>query len=983
MKQFPRKIIKGCRKVNKFIKRHLINGTKGVISLFLAILMVPFATIAGALVNAARINSAVAIFDEALCNASNSTLGTYEEFLRERFGLLAMAQNTSGEGGSYTVENLISDTFKKYMEMNLGTLSNTYVSTELDAAGVYPLADTDVLLSQVYESGKYLVPTKLVVDGLCLEDILNSLTDSMGMVTSIFDTLSAGSNMVTSLTDCEIKFNSLKDELDKLATAETTYDSAYDEFNSAVNAYNSLIDEMNRKIRSAENRVSNAESSLSSCDSTYESEKAKVQGILDEIEAIENEKDAAGNPVDNSERIAEIKEEHKEELKAYNDAEKALDNAKTELTNADSSLSSIKNSYATRISEKKTTVETEKREYVAAIDGLADAVLASGNAVTAAQSSVASAINSGVQLVSSVGSTIAESQKQATSKQKEDLKKNRTTAKEKGDNDALSQIDKQLEEIEKQSLTSSNENKVEKAYLSATKDYTSSLNDFIVEDYNTLYGDLYSEIVNFKNEVNGFSIPTDSIKMSSAKYKNFDLLLDSQDVLDLQDGIAGEIASSAFLSTLKALVGFIKALFDISLSFDPDLIATIDEGYYKDSIGGLPSKKDRTDPRYSLKSDYAEIDKAKSDDYKELLGEYSSNKGVAGSVNTLDSIVDSIMTDIDTIKSSAEGEWKWSNIWTKLKSLVSAAASLAGHLVDLAKDIVNSFLTSVYQKILLSGYIAYNTANRTTFEGQALTGASYNLPTATSEKQGYAFYGAETEYILNGSTSEIDNQEAVCTTIYIIRLVYDVLFIACNQEVATIAGEAGAATFGIGTVVVYLLYILAEPLVDTLILVNGGTVPIIKTKLYLTPSGITDLIGAFYHLGLSEEEKNEAYKGVVDVMGAGNTSESFSQNYADAVSGFKEDSSDSLSEMLTFDYTKTLVLIMMFKSPNTMIERLADVIQMECTYDVKTKINSYDFDLDKSFTYLRASGKFSSNEFIKISESSVLNSTERVVYRGY
>ena len=41
---------------------HYINGTKGVISLFLAILMVPFATIAGSLVNAARINSAVAVF---------------------------------------------------------------------------------------------------------------------------------------------------------------------------------------------------------------------------------------------------------------------------------------------------------------------------------------------------------------------------------------------------------------------------------------------------------------------------------------------------------------------------------------------------------------------------------------------------------------------------------------------------------------------------------------------------------------------------------------------------------------------------------------------------------------------------------------------------------------------------------------------------------------------------------------------------------
>ena len=88
-----------------------INGTNGVISLFLAILMVPFASIAGALVNSARINSSVAIFDEALCSASNSTLGTYDNFLRERFGLLAMDQNTASGGSGYSAVKLEDDAF--------------------------------------------------------------------------------------------------------------------------------------------------------------------------------------------------------------------------------------------------------------------------------------------------------------------------------------------------------------------------------------------------------------------------------------------------------------------------------------------------------------------------------------------------------------------------------------------------------------------------------------------------------------------------------------------------------------------------------------------------------------------------------------------------------------------------------------------------------------------------------------------------------
>ena len=106
MKKCPGRLKKLYKKLNKGFHRY-INGTKGVISLFLAILMVPFATIAGSLVNAARINSAIAVFDEALCNASNSTLGTYDEFLRKRFGMLAMSQNTASYGSGYTAQDLI------------------------------------------------------------------------------------------------------------------------------------------------------------------------------------------------------------------------------------------------------------------------------------------------------------------------------------------------------------------------------------------------------------------------------------------------------------------------------------------------------------------------------------------------------------------------------------------------------------------------------------------------------------------------------------------------------------------------------------------------------------------------------------------------------------------------------------------------------------------------------------------------------------
>lgn len=221
-----------------------INGTNGVISLFLAILMVPFASIAGVLVNSARINSAVAIFDEALCNASNSTLGTYDKFLRERFGLLAMNQNTASGGSGYSVQQLIQDTFKEYMDKNLTVLSNTYETSTVSASGVYPLADTDVLLSQVYEAGKYTIPIKMTMDSFSVEDILNYLTKDLGFAKNIMSSISSGVSVVDKIGNCKEKFDAAIEKLKKLDEGTVKYDSAYNEFYNAVSDYNNVIDEI-------------------------------------------------------------------------------------------------------------------------------------------------------------------------------------------------------------------------------------------------------------------------------------------------------------------------------------------------------------------------------------------------------------------------------------------------------------------------------------------------------------------------------------------------------------------------------------------------------------------------------------------------------------------------------------------------------------------------------------------------------------------
>lgn len=75
------------KKINKYI-----NGTQGVISLFMAIVMLPFSSTALLIVESARYQSAIEIVDEMLDCIGFSSIAEYDSYLEERFNVLAMSQ---------------------------------------------------------------------------------------------------------------------------------------------------------------------------------------------------------------------------------------------------------------------------------------------------------------------------------------------------------------------------------------------------------------------------------------------------------------------------------------------------------------------------------------------------------------------------------------------------------------------------------------------------------------------------------------------------------------------------------------------------------------------------------------------------------------------------------------------------------------------------------------------------------------------------
>ncbi len=977
----------------RFTRRY-INGTKGVISLFLAILMLPFVSIGGALINAARVDSAVAVFDEALCNASNSTLGTYDEFLRKRFGLLAISQNTSSRGGGYTVQNLISDTFEYYMEQNVGVLSNTYIEMETGAAGVYPLADTGVLLTQVQEYGKYAIPAKLVMDGFCIDDIIASLSKNMNVAKNFLGTFSNGADLVQKVDNCGEKFDEADTKLSNFETEKTGYENAYAAFEAAADRYNSLVDEMARKVQECRDNIASAEAQITSCNEAVEEEAGKYPDSSAEWDTMKNEKDESGEPVDNSAKMENFEMAH-EELKGYVKAQGELEDAQKELEKANENLETVIAEYQGKLDAQRGMVESAKSTYVVQIGAFAAAVKAAGDAVIGAQGAYSAAAGAGVNLVTSMANTGMACQQKGLDNQIEGMKKSQQAAKERGDNTAAYLWGDQINEAQAKKDELSDEKTLLNAFSSSALTANNAMNQFASEPYGEKFNSLYLKLIELKGTVETYTLADGyETPMPDTGYcfaADVDAPITKTRLEKIRGDLAGEIENAPFMAIAQALCGFIDAIASFSDWVDPKLTAVIDPNVYAD-IGGLPSSKARGEGSpYCLKSAYDAKDSQKSEDYKRLLGSYSGSAAKPGDgTGTLDLLVQ-IVEDIRDLSECLKGEWGWYNLFGKIKTLINVGSRLAKNLITIFLKIGVVLAEAAGQKILLAGYVAYNIPNRTTYTGSALTGGRYNLPNAQSRLQGYAFYGAEAEYIMKGYASEAENLSAVFNNVWLIRLIYDFFFVITNQEVHSIAGAAGSVTFGIGAAIVFILYFVAEPFVDTLVLVNGGQVPIWKSKLYLTPSGITDLIKAFYKLTLNEDQKNEAYQAVVKCMGVGKVSDKFAQSYADAYqSGIKDPEiggSSKLVSSLTFDYTKTILFAMLFENKEKMLNRLADVIQMEASfYAAEPSLNgigTYTFNLDQSYTYLRAWGSFSTNEFIPVSGSAGLKSKERVVYRGY
>ncbi len=410
-------------------------------------------------------------------------------------------------------------------------------------------------------------------------------------------------------------------------------------------------------------------------------------------------------------------------------------------------------------------------------------------------------------------------------------------------------------------------------------------------------------------------------------------------VVDNAEATMKDKATDGLLTLLTKLVNIIKNLFNLQLFFDPSLNA------------------------------FVTIEEPAGSPYSDFLN------ALGGLFTAIDNFKDAL-SGLRFLKMLKELATMCKKMWDMLKAVANITVSRIESILALVDDVLNGRWKNVYQRALASGYMVYNLPNRTndanqmeynktnksvmlSLTGEGVTGFKYNniaRPAVVTGQNGNItapegktifeelgefmnnlkagggsdkmFKGAELEYIMAGTNSELANQTVTFFDLYFLRLLVDIPSVFGDGEVDAIAGAANIACW-----VVYILYIIAEPFCDTVLLVNKQDVPLIKTKCWLTATNAVNFISKLGEAVLA----NSPLKADL---------EEFTGEYSTG-EGEKIDGG--------IDYkTHILLLLMINVEPNTQIARLSDLIDLETKEYYRQ--NGKIFSMSKAYTAVQVSG---------------------------
>lgn len=921
-----------------------INGVKGAISLFLAVLMTPFMSIALVLVESGRYNSAVSLLDEALGISAVSLLADYDPYLQNRWGLLGIQQEA----------DLDAD-LMEFLNFNTASMGNSFALSNTDAEGMYPLSDPEVLRFQVLEYSKLNGPTRLASELVStvasMSEFLENIKKKLTLFQDITKTLTSGIKIVDSAIDLTEKTDKLEESANKLDDLATEYNSDYATFETAVNT------------------------------------------LIDEIAAIAAENIALDNLLSDWHRLCAEKEELLElgfmaNSREVKDKQAEIDEKDRQIREQSGAIAASRSSISSFITDAK-NAQTAYADVIRRIADEMDNFRSLAASVREAMESLDSNILSGV---SNLGQLMVDAEKKRTnydqvSKDLEQSKKDLAEMEEKGLDESDPEYKKKLEEKNKLEAEFSvlEEEKcaleTEIAVIKATQASIGEMNDELnnsFEDYDdATLGKQATAFRNLKTLVESLNIDrlcSTSEKITPEEYKFLRVAgyMSADEIHEYIDAQEDELKKGKFSAMMDGLMTLYNSIMNTSIFFENDLDTLIDLDYYEETFGGLPGGTDTT-----------------------------------GDVLSLVTSLGAVLSDAAEIQANL--------LTLKFKKLLDSFKALGEDCIALI-EAIGQFIKTIlmnlselmgYERWLLCTYCTYNLTcrtdiNRATSEMSLTTMTGYSVgqdsfPEAVNGPEqplfgellalvntiidcmdgtgsDKTFSGAEIEYILFGSTSEIANQLYVFCVLYILRAIMCAPTITANAEVQTLA--AGTT---LGYPVVMGLYYFLEPLVQTVLIANGKDQELIPTKVYLTPSGLPSLITELISFcKFTTEQKKDLEEDMVKACGM--TKEKFDSD----VAAYKKENDFSAPKTFKFSYRDFCLLLMMLTvRQERMMERLCNLIQMETLCYYTNEKSEFTFDLRKSYTYVHVKTDADVIQILPDLIDSELFTAHREQYRGY
>ena len=847
--------------IRHFLKRK-VNGTKGMLSIFLALVVSPLLMSTFIFIEYARIQSIQELMKEVMGSSLYSTLGHYDDYVEERFDLLSISQKDD-----------INTTYQGYMKANMNALGKGASIQSMEASGQHSLGSASILKQQIYEASEYTVMAQAMWDGFDLDRIKKKLDGLPGM-----KQLNAGAEVANKAVgyanDTKDMINSVKDFQEKAKDFKEkcqNYKTKYQAFQTAMQTVESI-------------RNSGQEEGLPAAEAAADAAARELATATKELStSLGNLYDASKDLKEKMEKVKKDLSEVKEATKKKKEESKEAATESTASTGTEiATIPAAGNGTGTEVATVPANGSTE----VATTGTAADGEIPDGE---------------GAETIGTDAYKWFEEMHKVT----EDF--------------ANEQIQKGIDAIVEAEKTSLN-------------NQAAALSSFTASGHSM--AELSSAPLG-KIEMKGF-------KEDVAKYVD--------DLVDVLDKSA--TADQEGVKEVIAVGRLAQKLMDMKIFYDNSLDSNINP---------------------------ALLAHTSSFDTSTLL----TASGFAGMLQDAIDFADACYQHPNVFK-----------MITKLASfLINLAKFLAGlvtwmaeHFINLAKFLVN--YQEYYHAFLLYGYAAYNLPNRTTYKkGSTLTGYSFQKVFSLaggSDKGGKGgamsdiaslgnnsgsdpmFKGAELEYMLTGANSEYTAQAGAFFDGYMLRLMVDCYAVFNSDILKALSG------LGPVRIVATVIFLLLEPFLDMVILVNGGTQVLFKTKAYLSIEGLPhlaqDMAGI---LDLSDDQKSTLGGMFESKRGGGSSTGTEVAIYHDdsAKHGGQDGSgkTNDKNEMGYFplDYTAHGAILMILCTPyDQYTDRMQNLIQLEAKEKHK---KDFDFDINKAYTSVHSDNKYKLNIFMNLS----------------